>query len=106
VRSAHDCSDGGLYVALAECCILGEVGATITASSLDYFDESPSRIVVTVAREEFSGLASDIPVTELGVVGGSALVVPGVDSLPVTDLYRAWSSGLERALELTPEEKP
>ncbi len=57
LRSAHDCSEGGLAVALAECCFLGRdglLGAVIntgpnsTRKDFLYFGEDQSRILVTV----------------------------------------------------------
>ncbi|KAJ1683916.1 hypothetical protein LUZ63_020869 [Rhynchospora breviuscula] len=65
IKSAHDCSDGGLAVTLAESCIAGEIGASIELAPeveavantrLDsvLFGESQSRIVVSVSRENWS----------------------------------------------------
>jgi phosphoribosylformylglycinamidine synthase len=61
VRSAHDCSEGGLVVALAECCIASQLGAEIhlelATESLErrwdeiLFGESASRILVSVSPE-------------------------------------------------------
>jgi phosphoribosylformylglycinamidine synthase subunit PurL len=61
LNSAHDCAEGGLAVALAECCISGELGAEIelglTEASLErrwdefLFGESASRILVSVKPE-------------------------------------------------------
>ena len=62
VASCHDCSDGGLGVALAESAFAGDIGMTVTLSSLGeekgvvaLFSESQSRFVVTVAPEHASG---------------------------------------------------
>ncbi len=96
LHSAHDCSEGGLLVALAECCMLGGLGATITAD-LDYFDESPSRIVVSLPLDRLDDL-SGAPVTVLGTVGGDLLTIPGVASLTIEDMKRAWEHGLEDSL--------
>ena len=67
IKSAHDCSDGGLAVALAESCIVGEIGASIELPPevehtrglrLDsvLWGESQSRIVVSCARENLDEL--------------------------------------------------
>ncbi len=82
VLSAHDCSEGGLGVALAECAILGDTGFEGTAGiegRLDaaLFGEAQGRIIVSVRRDEFrqaggparlSDLAREIgvPVVRLG----------------------------------------
>ena len=64
VRSAHDCSDGGLFTALAEVCMAGRLGAKVDlaalpvdggsgslASGTKLFSESQSRFVITVAPQ-------------------------------------------------------
>jgi phosphoribosylformylglycinamidine synthase len=58
VRSAHDCAEGGLVVALAECCVAAHLGAEVTlemsASRWDelLFGEGGSRILVSVAPSQ------------------------------------------------------
>src|SRR5207253_2498538 len=62
VKSAHDCSEGGLAVALAECCLNPErlFGAEIrlnagdTPATTALFNESQSRIVISVAAEDLA----------------------------------------------------
>ena len=121
VLSAHDCSDGGLAVALAECCILGGVGFRLQASldSLPQWDaalfgEKQSRIVVSVQRERVHLLenlahAIDAPVSLLGFTGGASLQFGrnGEDGsataesiqLPVAELTTAWTQALETVSE-------
>ena len=113
VRSAHDCSDGGLAVALAECCILGGLGfkaAEGLSSQLIHgrwdaalFSETPSRVVVSVAsnmaaeavrRVREAGVAS-VP---LGVVEGDSFLIPGLVAEPVTALADLYEHGLERSM--------
>ncbi|MDE3075636.1 MAG: phosphoribosylformylglycinamidine synthase subunit PurL [Chloroflexota bacterium] len=93
LHSAHDCSDGGLFVALAECCIRSGLGANITAE-LDYLDESPSRIVLSLAAERLAELAGT-PLTVLGTVGGAKLEIHGLGSWTVDEMRQAWEHGLE-----------
>tara|TARA_B100000214_G_scaffold188098_1_gene135746 strand:- start:1103 stop:1744 length:642 start_codon:yes stop_codon:yes gene_type:complete len=79
VRSAHDCSDGGLAVAIAECCFGCDGGTTITLDGLEdvdnwaaLFGESLGRIVVTVTPENvqrFGNIMGNHSVTKLGQVG-------------------------------------
>jgi phosphoribosylformylglycinamidine synthase II len=86
VLSAHDPSDGGLAVALAECCFRGEetgLGARLELpvglrEDVLLFSESPSRMIVTTGDE--SGLQTlarkhAVPLVRLGRVGGSRLVL-------------------------------
>jgi phosphoribosylformylglycinamidine synthase len=111
VRSAHDCSDGGLAVALAESCMTGPapLGATVELpgdfrADAVLFGETASRIVVSVAPEDAAALASiatveGVPCTRLGTVGGEQLVLQtrgATVALPVARLHHAWSTGLSR----------
>jgi phosphoribosylformylglycinamidine synthase II len=84
-RSAHDLSDGGLGVALAECCISGSIGAEIRveadiAPDRFIFSESAGRALVSVDKgdlEAFLGLADEmgVPALAIGEVGGEALTI-------------------------------
>jgi phosphoribosylformylglycinamidine synthase II len=91
VRSAHDVSDGGLAVALAECCTsespgVGAIGAEVALPpsrerlAARLFGEAPSRVLVTAAPKDFAALArrfdeAGLEATRLGRTGGSRLVV-------------------------------
>jgi phosphoribosylformylglycinamidine synthase len=97
LASAHDVSDGGLAVAIAECCTTApadhpEVGARIDLdagkSSLEriatLFGELPSRVVVSVTRDDLARVLAaakthGVPVQELGVTGGDSLSIALVD---------------------------
>jgi phosphoribosylformylglycinamidine synthase len=93
VRSAHDCSEGGLAVALAECCISGgePCGAEIelpapgamTAEEL-LFNEAQSRIVISVRRENAAAALAlvewqGVPARRLGFTGGGHLRIRSAD---------------------------
>ena len=117
LQSAHDCSDGGLAVTLAESCFssLGRsaIGARIELeSSLDtvitLFSESPSRIVVSVDPANLQDLEriadrNGSPFAIIGRVEGSSLTVcvngNEVIGLTVSDLETAWRTSLSRKLE-------
>ena len=121
LKSAHDCSDGGVAVALAECCfsslnrdaIGAEVSLKSQVSSLQspaslLFSETPSRIIISFAesaREEIEGIAAaaNCPLTILGTVGSNRLRITtdGEETvnLPVADLERAWRSSLQQKLQ-------
>jgi phosphoribosylformylglycinamidine synthase subunit PurL len=112
VTAAHDCSEGGIAVALAEGCVTGRelIGgeATLPAGAradLVLFGEGPSRVVVAVeaARaREFEGLMAEsaIPWRWIGTTGGERLVIRvGAETLVDVDtaqLEQAWRTGFER----------
>jgi phosphoribosylformylglycinamidine synthase len=115
LQSAHDCSDGGLAVAVAESCIMDEsrlIGATISSFHLPtsgfrtdalLFGESAGRIVISCSRGAVEALQElalryGVPSAAIGTVGGTRLAIhPWID-LPVEELSEAWRTGLVRAL--------
>lgn len=107
VQSAHDCSDGGLAVTLAESCVSGGVGAQIrlaeAANAERLFGEAPSRIVISVSEDQSAAArqrldAAGIPVAELGEVGGDRLIVHGTLDVPVTELEATWERTIPAAM--------
>ena len=108
VTSAHDCSEGGLAVALAELCIpngIGFTGEPILPRRWDaaLFGEGQSRIVVAVPHDRWLRLqemaaAAGAPLLRLGVTGGSRFTWGHWLDLPVDEISDAWSNGLVRAL--------
>jgi phosphoribosylformylglycinamidine synthase subunit PurL len=117
LTSAHDCSDGGLGIALAECCFSSlnhsAIGADISlADSLPaasmLFGESPSRIIISFPDSARSALESiaereDCPLLVIGSVGGKRLRIK-IDqseavSLDVSELENVWRSSLPKKLE-------
>ncbi|MBI4336389.1 MAG: phosphoribosylformylglycinamidine synthase subunit PurL [Chloroflexi bacterium] len=104
LSSAHDCSEGGLAGALAECCILGRLGLKGSFKvqgrwDAALFGEAQSRIVVSVPPRKLRTLERlaqqhDVPLVRLGRVGGEQLVVPGLLTVPVAELAAAWCGGL------------
>ncbi len=115
VRSAHDVSDGGLAVALAECCIGGRdalgAGASPRGATVDLpggvredallFGESASRVLLSLREADlpaFEGLArgSRVPWSVVGRVGGPSLEVrmAGAPLLSrrVDEMHRMWHS--------------
>ncbi len=109
LSSAHDCSDGGLAVALAESAVLGGVGFTGAGDLPEgrwdaaLFGETPSRAVVScaeanVSRIEAAAREADVPCARLGVAGGERFTIPRLLDEPLADLADAFFGGLERAL--------
>jgi len=112
LRSAHDISDGGLGVALAECCIGGPekpLGVRIDTHEMIrgdalLFSESQSRIVVSVQEKDLSQLEAiaaqhNAPLLVIGSVGGTRLIIQPLVQLPVDELKSIWSNGLEKWLK-------
>ena len=108
LSSAHDCSDGGLAVALAESAVQGELGfgggfPIEGRWDAAFFGEVASRVVVSLAAADaprFQRLAADrgVPLTNLGVVGGARFTIGDRIDLSLAALSDAWEGGLERAL--------
>jgi len=117
LRSAHDCSDGGLAVALAECCFSSHnreaFGADIDITgeydlATRLFSETPSRIIVSFDQailgdiEEIVAAAS-CSMTLLGNVGSDRLRIESdgeeVIQLDVAEMENAWRSSLKHKLQ-------
>lgn len=109
LRSAHDCSEGGLAVAVAESVILGELGFNGTLAPTGRWDaalfgEAPSRIVVSLLEDNYSQVElvcqqENVPYVVLGTVGGDRFTIPGLVDIEIAELDHAWRRGLEQALE-------
>jgi phosphoribosylformylglycinamidine synthase len=108
VRSAHDCSDGGLAVTLAECAIGAGHGLAVTVPGdlpphVVLFSESASRAVVSVApadEDRFEALALEhgVPCTRLGETGGPRVMIEGLPEFTVEELADAWEGAIPRLL--------
>jgi phosphoribosylformylglycinamidine synthase subunit PurL len=112
LASAHDLSDGGLAVALAESCLRGGRGCEISLTGsgsgsadafITLFSESAARALVSLApgrEDEFAALCAEhgVPATVLGTVGGSSLAVTADSdagfTAPLKDLRQAWTGVL------------
>jgi phosphoribosylformylglycinamidine synthase len=111
IRSAHDISDGGLAVALAECCVIGKAPVGITARvtgelrpDLLLFSESQSRFVLSVAPENedrFSELLKNRGITfqRIGITGSRVLQINDLLQIPVDELYDIYFNSLSRIME-------
>jgi phosphoribosylformylglycinamidine synthase len=117
VKSAHDCSEGGLAVALAECCFNGEekpmgcavdIPSELRADSV-LFGESQSRIIVSAAKSDVDAVVKiasghGVPCEVVGKVGGDALVIK-VSGKALIDskadkLKSVWENAIPEALGL------
>ena len=109
VRSAHDCSEGGVAVALAECAIAGGLGATVAldddlAPVSSLFSETQGRIVVTCAESDAETLtdlfvARGVTFSVIGEVGGDRLVIEDKVDVSLQALEAAWKPTLERLVQ-------
>ena len=117
IHSAHDCAEGGIAIAIAESCLLGDIGAWVGIDELgDFrelgdlrgliekeagilFGESQSRFLISFAREalvrlhELAGRHS-VPLRGLGSVGGERVCVTGCIDVPLADVRRAHEGAL------------
>jgi phosphoribosylformylglycinamidine synthase len=106
VSSAHDCSEGGLSVALAESCLAGGKGARVQiasalAPSALLFGEEPSRVVLScrpadVAEVKRVAAAAGAPVLELGTVGGAGLEIVGLATVALNSMRDAYEYAIPR----------
>ncbi len=118
IRSAHDCSDGGLAVTLAECCFgTAGMGAEVSIESVrlgagpglddaaSLFGESASRVLVSAHASEVTEVlqraaARGVPARVIGETGGNRvrMAVAGriVIDVSVDEAERVWSSAIEQ----------
>ena len=109
LHSAHDCSDGGLAVALAESCITGNIGFTASFTHSGRWDaalfgESESRIIVSLPEHhltQLQRLCSDegVPSVPLGTVGGTQLTLGSDLELDLEMIKDSWNGALEWAVD-------
>lgn len=112
VESFHDLSDGGFAVALAECCFLNNIGVAVTGTK-EYcetrdirmdaflFGETQSRVIASVAKskaKQFETMAQEkrVPVLNIGITGGDAVVIDDVVSLSVAELKDVFENTLSQ----------
>jgi phosphoribosylformylglycinamidine synthase len=115
VKSAHDCSDGGFAVTLAECCFGTGMGAAADIPALEavvgfgqiatLFGETASRVIVSVDVDriaEFQALARalNVPATAVGQVGGERVRIATSGQVvvdePLAELEQLWSEAIDR----------
>jgi phosphoribosylformylglycinamidine synthase II len=96
LRSAHDIAEGGVAVALAECCIAGGIGAHVDLAGLPLFAEGPGAFLVSGPPEAMAAFGGAARV--IGEVGREALAVKGELDIPIHELARVHSEGLAALL--------
>lgn len=110
LNSCHDLSQGGLAVALAECCFSdysAPLGAHITLrdtslrGDVALFAESGARFVISCNTNNADQIRSilakcAVPIAGEGRVGGSTIKVSGVAEISAQEAFKAWFSGLDQ----------
>jgi phosphoribosylformylglycinamidine synthase len=112
IKSAHDVSDGGLAIALAECCISNHEDQHGAAISLDdqlrpdslLFGESQSRVIITASPDNAALVQqlfehARVPIERIGTVGGTKLTINGLVSVPLDSLSRAFYNAMPHFME-------
>ena len=105
VSSAHDCSEGGLAVALAESCIAGSMGFRGGFSlngrwDVALFGEAQSRVIVSLKAERLKDLGTlatdlDVPTASLGMtILDRRFIIDRLIDLPLGELDHAWRHSL------------
>ena len=112
VKSAHDLSEGGLAVALAECCITDRnnpIGCSISIESelrpdILLFSESQSRFIISVSEgnvDKVSAALREAAVSflEIGRVGGDSMTIDSLVECSLAELSDAYHSTLYRYMD-------
>jgi phosphoribosylformylglycinamidine synthase len=114
LASAHDVSDGGLAVALAECAMGANLGASVVLApglrpSALLFGETTGRVLVTFSpgdqnAVEASAGAAGVPMEVIGRVGGERLEIragpgPALVDEPIAGLRGIWTTAFARTIE-------
>lgn len=111
VNAVHDISDGGMIVAAIEMALAGDTGCTIQPDTSNcalhalLFGEDQGRYLVTVPAAGAASLSAaaakaDIPLQQLGAVGGSDIVIDGITAIPLADLAQAHENWLPELMRL------
>jgi phosphoribosylformylglycinamidine synthase len=117
LNSAHDCAEGGMAVALAECCIAGNLGCEVTLPAIEsrwdklLFGEGASLIIVSVKPEDQteweSYLSSELGLNwqQIGVIKSASLTIStalGEDLIKVSleEIGKTWSQAIEERLKM------
>jgi phosphoribosylformylglycinamidine (FGAM) synthase-like enzyme len=107
LHSAHDISDGGFAVCLAEACIAHGHGAQVTLPAAEdapahalLFSEEPSRVIVSLPARHVGAVGKicdryGVPFEKIGSVRGDTLAIEGVCQVPVEELAERHGNALD-----------
>jgi phosphoribosylformylglycinamidine synthase len=107
LKSAHDVSDGGFAVTLAESCIAHGYGARVSLPSSEdapahalLFSEEPTRVLVSLSPSKVGAVGDicaryGVPFEKIGTVTGQTVAIEGVCEVPVEELAESHASALD-----------
>lgn len=108
LHSAHDVGTGGLLVSLVESAVAGDVGVEVSvdhelSAAQALCSESPGRVLVTLPSRHVRAFAqlcgdADVPLTDIGTVGGGRLVIRDLVDLGMDEVRGAYLGGLPAVL--------
>jgi len=113
IKSAHDISEGGISVAIAEACFRPSrlVGVDINLpndnglrNDILLFSESQSRVIVTIDENDLSQFETlisknNIYCEYIGKVGGNCININKLINIPLLDAYNSWDSAIEKLIK-------
>lgn len=112
IKSAHDCSEGGLATAIAECCVSNldnKIGAAITLddsirTDALLFGESLSRVIVSCSANDAEKLShhfknAHVICKRIGTVGGDTLTINNTIDVPIALITKAFYNSLTEKIE-------
>jgi phosphoribosylformylglycinamidine synthase len=114
INSAHDLSEGGIVIALAECCFsknknfgfvvnLENINELNLNTSSLLFSESQSRCIVSTNKNNIQNLKdiaskNKVKLRLIGVVGGNRMIIENIFDLPVEQVFSSWDKAFEEIL--------
>ena len=122
IESAHDCSEGGLAITLAECCFdTGNIGVTASLpgvanvpegmrANATLFGESASRIVVSTTDDKVGALLAaardaGVPASDIGRTGGERITLSVDDTIAVdvavSEAEGVWANSIEKLMQVS-----
>ncbi len=109
IVSAHDISEGGLFIALIESCFKNDLGFDVVAADANirkdgyWFGEAQSRVVVSVKKNqaaEFEKVMGNIPFEELGFVTKGDIDVDGQEWGNISSWKNSYNTAIEKLLRV------
>lgn len=108
-NNVHDCSDGGLAIALAEMAMAENIGATISQPKTEdlaaaFFGEDQGRYIMCVSKTDLKSVtdkanSAGISITQIGTTGGDTLKLGEARAISTTDLITAHEGWLPEFMD-------